>query len=74
MVTVEKIKELLQENVGIEEENITLETKFSDLGIDSLDVVELLMCIEDEFNITVEPDQSIKTVGDLIKKIESLSK
>lgn len=74
MITVEKIKELLQENVGIEEENITLETKFSDLGIDSLDVVELLMCIEDEFNITVEPDQSIKTVGDLIKKIESLSK
>lgn len=74
MVTVEKIKELLQENVGIEEENITLETKFSDLGIDSLDVVELLMCIEDEFDISVEPDQSIKTVGDLIKKIESLSK
>lgn len=69
---LEKIKELLAEKVASETDTITAETKFSDLGIDSLDIVELLMGIEDEFGVNIEPDESLSTVGDLMRKIEEL--
>lgn len=69
---LDKIKELLAEKVDIDTDTVTAETKFSDLGIDSLDIVELLMGIEDEFGVNIEPDESLATVGDLIAKIEEL--
>ena len=71
---LDKIKELLAEKADIDTETVTAETKFSDLGIDSLDIVELLMNIEDEFGVSIEPDESLATVGDLIAKIEELKK
>ncbi|MDD4699553.1 MAG: acyl carrier protein [Oscillospiraceae bacterium] len=67
---LEKIAELLAETAGCEASDITPDTKFSDLGIDSLDIVELIMNIEDEFKVEVEMDQSLVTVSDLIAKIE----
>lgn len=69
---IEKIRELLAEKVDIDVETVNEETSFSDLGLDSLDIVELLMGIEDEFGVNIEPDESLKNVGDLIKKIEEL--
>ena len=69
----EKVKAILSEQFDVEEDTITTETTISeDLGADSLDVVDLLMSIEDEFEIEV-PDteiENIKTVGELVKYIE----
>ena len=58
----------------MEEDSINADTKISeDLGADSLDVVDLLMSLEDEFEIEVPDDEieNIKTVGELVKYIES---
>lgn len=66
----EKVIELLKEKVDAED--ITRETKFADLGIDSLDVAELVMNIEDEFDIEMEMDQSLTTVGAVVDKINEI--
>ena len=69
----EKVKTILAEQFDVEEETITYETKIAeDLGADSLDVVDLLMSIEDEFEIEVpdEEIENIKTVGELVAYIE----
>ncbi len=72
----EKVKAILSEQFDVEEDSITQETVIAeDLGADSLDVVDLLMSIEDEFEIEI-PDteiENIKSVGDLVKYIESNS-
>ena len=69
----EKVKAILSEQFDVEEDSITLESSITeDLGADSLDVVDLLMSIEDEFEVE-GPDsevENIKTVGDLVKYIE----
>ena len=68
----EKVKAILSEQFDVEEDTITNDTSITeDLGADSLDVVDLLMSIEDEFEIEV-PDteiENIKTVGELVKYI-----
>ena len=70
---LDQIKELLANSLSIDADSITEATSFSgDLGIDSLDIVELLMNVEEEFGVSIEPDPSIATVGDLIAKIEEL--
>lgn len=70
----EKVKAILSEQFDVEEDSITLDTTIADdLGADSLDVVDLLMSIEDEFEIEI-PDgeiENIKTVGELVKYIEN---
>jgi len=70
---LDQIKELLANSLSIDADTITEASSFSeDLGIDSLDIVELLMNVEEEFGVSIEPDPSIATVGDLIAKIEEL--
>ena len=70
---LDQIKEILASSLSIDADSITEATSFSgDLGIDSLDIVELLMNVEEEFGVSIEPDPSIATVGDLIAKIEEL--
>lgn len=66
----EKIAELLAEKVDCDVSEIKNDTKFSDLGIDSLDITELLMDVEDEFSVELEMDASIATVEDLVAKIQ----
>lgn len=69
----EKIKEILADQLHIDAEKITMESDIvKDLGADSLDVIELLMNLESEFDITVEDDQqqALKTVGDIVNYIE----
>ena len=70
----EKIKSLLVENLDCDASEITKETKFDDLGIDSLDITELIMILEDEFNIEIPMENSIRTISDLVKKVEELYK
>ncbi len=70
----EKIKEIILEQFVIEGD-ITLETSFQDdLNADSLDVVELIMAIEDEFDLEVEDEEleDVRTVGDVVKHIEEI--
>lgn len=70
----EKIKKMIVKELNADESKITLETSFvDDLGADSLDAVELVMTVENEFNISIsdEEAQSIQTVGDIVKIIES---
>ena len=72
-MTFEKITEILAEQLDADRDAMTLETKIADdLGADSLDVVDLVMSIEDEFGIEV-PDEAlenIRTVEDMVKYIE----
>ena len=67
----EAIAELVAERVEKDVSEITMDSKFQDLGIDSLDTVELLMNREDKLGIEVELDQKVETVGDLVAFIES---
>ncbi|MBQ5583527.1 MAG: acyl carrier protein [Ruminiclostridium sp.] len=66
-----KLKALIAEQLGVDAETITLEAAFvEDLGVDSLDLVELSMALEDEFGIeemSEEDMANIKTVGDLVE-------
>lgn len=72
----ERITEILAEQLDADKEEISLDTKIAeDLGADSLDVVEMLMAVEDEFELEI-PDEEIenlKTVGDVVEYIQSNS-
>lgn len=70
----EKIAEMIAEKMDCEVSEIKPETNFADLGIDSLDVTELVMNIEDEYNIELEMDASLTTVAALVAKIEEKTK
>ncbi|MGL4763212.1 MAG: acyl carrier protein [Sarcina sp.] len=70
----EKIKTIICEKLEIEEEKVTLETTFEDLGADSLDLFEVIMDIEDEFDVKLEDPTKIKTVKDAVDYVESASK
>lgn len=75
-MVLEKVKVILSEQFDVEEDKITADTDLQeDLGADSLDVVDLLMSIEDEFEIEVpdEEIENIKTVGALVSYIEANS-
>lgn len=70
----EKIKTILAEQLDANEDELTMDTNIAkDLGADSLDVVELLMSIEDEFEVEIpdEEIENIKTIGDLTEYIQN---
>ncbi len=68
----EKITALLAERLECEAAEIKMETEFSTLGIDSLDVMELLMNLEEEFDTEIEMGENkVNTVSDLVKLIEA---
>ncbi len=70
----EKVQAILSEQFEVEADSITLDTDIvDDLGADSLDLVDMLMSLEDEFNIGEVPDEmveKIRTVGQLVTYIE----
>lgn len=68
----EKIAAMLAEKLECEASEISMDTKFETLGIDSLDVMELLMNVEEEFGTEVEMGEGkVNTVGDLVALIEA---
>ena len=70
----EKIKKLLAEQLDVDENGMTMDTNIAkDLGADSLDVVELLMSIEDEFEVEIpdEEIENIRTIGELTDYIQN---
>lgn len=71
---LEKIKEMVAESLGVEAGTITEETSFKDdLGADSLDLFELVMALEEEYDVEIPTEdlEQIATVGDVISYIES---
>lgn len=69
----DKVKELIAEQLDVKVDDITETSNIQDdLGADSLDVVDLVMALEDEFDVEIPEDQveNIKTVGDIVKFIE----
>ena len=69
-----RVKEIIIDQLGVDEKEVTLEAKFiDDLGADSLDLVELVMALEEEYDteITDEDAEKILTVGDAIEYIKS---
>ncbi|HXF33297.1 MAG TPA: acyl carrier protein [Candidatus Acidoferrales bacterium] len=72
-VTFDKVKKIIVEQLGVDEDEVTMEASITDdLGADSLDQVELVMAFETEFNIDIpdEEAEKIKTVGDAVNRID----
>ena len=68
----EKVREIICNQLDVAEDDVTMESNIDDLGADSLDVVDLVMSLEEEFDAEFpdEDIESIKTVGDVVKFIE----
>lgn len=74
MSTIDKVKELIASQLNKSLDEITEEKEVvKDLGADSLDIVEMLMTLEEEYNITISDDDAvnIKTVGDIVNLIDA---
>lgn len=70
----DKIKDIIVEQLDVEEDAVTMEASITDdLGADSLDIVDLVMSIEESFDVEIpdEEVENIKTVGDIVKYIEN---
>ena len=73
MATFDKVRDIVVEQLGSEADEVTLESTFiDDLGADSLDIVELIMACEEEFNVEIpdEAAEKIKTVQDVVNYID----
>lgn len=76
MSVLDRVKDIVVEELGVESEEVTAEASFlEDLGADSLDIVELIMAFEEEFDIEIpdEEAESISTVQDAVDYIEEHS-
>ena len=74
MSTFDKVKAIVVEQLGVDEAEVTIDSTFiDDLGADSLDIVELIMAFEEEFNVEIPDDvaEKIKTVKDTVEYIDS---
>jgi len=70
----EKVKKIIVEQLGVEEEDVAMESSFiDDLGADSLDIVELIMALEEEFDIEIPDNEAekITSVGDAVDYIKN---
>ena len=70
----EKIQKIISEVLGVDEDSITMETTFvDDLGADSLDVFQIIMALEEEFDIEITNDEAekITTVSDAVEQIKN---
>ncbi len=69
----EKVKSIIVDQLDVDEAKVTMDANIQDdLGADSLDIVDLVMSFEDEFDMEIPDDQveNIKTVGDVVKYVE----
>jgi len=71
---LEELRELVAENRVLKLSTITESTKFTDMGFDSIDKVEMIMQAEEKFNVKLENDIAVETVGELAKIIEEKKK
>ena len=75
MTTFDKVKAIVVEQLGVDEAEVKIDSTFiDDLGADSLDIVELIMAFDEEFNVEIPDDvaEKIKTVKDTVEYIDSI--
>jgi len=72
MATLDTIKDILQQNLDIQPENVSEESTFDSLGIDSLDMVELICELEDRMGIDFGEPEGLQTVADIVAYVDSL--
>ena len=72
MATLDTVKEVLESNLDIDPENVTEDATFEDLGIDSLDMVELICDLEEKCSVDFGDPEGLTTVGDLVEYIDNL--
>ncbi len=72
MATLETIQNILNENLDIEPETVVADASLESLGIDSLDMAELICSIEEEMDIEFGEPEDIETIGQLVAYIDSL--
>ena len=73
-MTFDKIKELIVDQLDVEEDKVTMDANIQDdLGADSLDIVDLVMSVEDAFEVKIEDEdvENIETVGDIVNYIDN---
>ena len=74
MAVFEKVQEIIVEELGTDTDEVKLETTFDELDADSLDVFQVISEIEDEFDIQIESEDGLNTVGDLVAFVEEKTK
>ena len=69
----DKVKSIVAEQLEIDIDSLTMDTTFDEIDADSLDIVELVMALEEEFELEISDQEieNIKTVGDIVRYIES---
>ena len=74
ILVFEKIQEVIMDKMGLEKNEINLDSTFDDLGADSLDVVEIIMALEEEYDIEIDDEEAvdINTVGDVVNYLEGI--
>ena len=72
MATIDTVKEVLEENLDINPESVNDDSTFDSLGIDSLDMVELICDLEEKCDVDFGEPEGLKTVGELVEYIDSL--
>ncbi|MBC7335421.1 MAG: acyl carrier protein [Clostridia bacterium] len=69
MAIFDKIREIIVDQLGVEEEEVTMDTSFEDLNADSLDIVELIMALEEEFDLEI-PDEDAEKLTTVRAAVE----
>ena len=72
MATLDTIKDILQENLDIAPEDVDVDSTFESLGVDSLDMVELMCELEERLNVDFGEPEGLETMGDLVEYVDSL--
>ena len=67
----EEIREVICEQLGIEKEEVTLETTFDELGADSLDLFQIVIELEEKYEIQIEEVENLKTINDAVEYVKS---
>ncbi|MBF8970414.1 acyl carrier protein [Streptococcus sp. NLN76] len=70
MSTFEKIQAIIVEELEVNPDQVTMESTFDDLDVDSLDFFQVITAIEDEFNVEINDDENIKSIADLVAFVE----
>ncbi|MCL4930425.1 acyl carrier protein [Streptococcus suis] len=74
MAVFEKVQEIIVEELGKDAEEVTLTTTFEDLDAESLDLFQVISEIEDAFDIQIDTEEGLTTVGDLVAYVEEKTK
>lgn len=72
MATLDTIKDILQENLDIAPEDVDVDSTFESLGVDSLDMVELICELEERLDVDFGEPEGLETMGDLVEYVGSL--